>query len=496
MTLNSPELDTAAPRSTGAQPPAAARVLLVEDDPTVALTVAEVLRRGGFDVETRHTLDGGIDRLRQGGLDALVTDLRLDGKDEGVALVGLAKTADEDVVAIVLTAFMSAASAVEAVRLGAWAYLTKPCNPAELVVTLGRGLEHRHRLQALRRRAEVAEAATARAEAAQRDAEEARDWLKTVIDVMPQGVAIADASGLLVRANQAAHDSWGTAAGSSPDRPAFDYSRPDGSSYVKGELPLGRALAGETVSGEEVQVLNRTSGLLKTLLISAAPIARAGGAVSVCQDVTAQRIAREDALRSRQQLEAILAGVAEGVTVRDAQGRLIYANQAAARALRLPDPMAIIGTPQSSLQAAYDIVAEDGRPLAWSDLPGNRALRGEDAPEAVIRFHYGDEGEDHWASVKAQPIRDESGAVVMEVSIFHDVTALKRAERAQRFLAAASRELSSSLNYDDTLAAVARLAVPDLADWSILSLANETGQLRPVAIAHPDPEKEAMAWDV
>ena len=63
------------------------------------------------------------------------------------------------------------------------------------------------------------------------------------------------------------------------------------------------------------------------------------------------------------------------------------------------------------------------------------------------------------------------------------------------FLAAASAELSSSLDYESTLRKVARLAVPDLADWCAISLAQD-GTLRTLAVAHRDPAKVQLALDL
>ena len=68
----------------------------------------------------------------------------------------------------------------------------------------------------------------------------------------------------------------------------------------------------------------------------------------------------------------------------------------------------------------------------------------------------------------------------------------KRAEDTQRFLAETSRVLVSSLELDRTLDAVARTAVPDQADWCVIFVLDEAGELRPAAMAHADPSREAL----
>lgn len=79
---------------------------------------------------------------------------------------------------------------------------------------------------------------------------------------------------------------------------------------------------------------------------------------------------------------------------------------------------------------------------------------------------------------------------------FSDVTDHKRAEDSLRFLAEASSILSSSLDYDTTLAAVTRLAVPVIADWATVDMVGGDGHLRRVAVAHVDPRKVDLAHEL
>jgi signal transduction histidine kinase len=67
--------------------------------------------------------------------------------------------------------------------------------------------------------------------------------------------------------------------------------------------------------------------------------------------------------------------------------------------------------------------------------------------------------------------------------------AAEYARRQAAFLADATAILSRSLDYQHTLAAVARLAVPEIADWCAVDIVNETGQLQRLAVAHVDPAK-------
>jgi PAS domain S-box-containing protein len=77
----------------------------------------------------------------------------------------------------------------------------------------------------------------------------------------------------------------------------------------------------------------------------------------------------------------------------------------------------------------------------------------------------------------------------LHVSTFRDIEDRKRAEEAQKFLDEAATILAASLDYDETLASVARLAVPRVADWVGVDLLEQDGSFRRVAVAHVEPAK-------
>ncbi|HEX8906508.1 MAG TPA: ATP-binding protein [Longimicrobiaceae bacterium] len=91
--------------------------------------------------------------------------------------------------------------------------------------------------------------------------------------------------------------------------------------------------------------------------------------------------------------------------------------------------------------------------------------------------------------VRAVPVQEPNGRVREWVGAESDVTERRKAERSAQFLAEASRVLASSLDYATTLRSVARLAVPELADWCAVDLLAEGGGLERVAVEHQDPAK-------
>jgi PAS domain S-box-containing protein len=92
------------------------------------------------------------------------------------------------------------------------------------------------------------------------------------------------------------------------------------------------------------------------------------------------------------------------------------------------------------------------------------------------------------------PIRSESGEIRGVVMVFRDVTREKREHARNAFLAAAGEALVSSIDYPATLATVAKLAVPTLADWCAVDLVEpDTKIVRQVAVAHVDEAKVRLA---
>jgi PAS domain S-box-containing protein len=181
--------------------------------------------------------------------------------------------------------------------------------------------------------------------------------------------------------------------------------------------------------------------------------------------------------------------------MQDVAGSLVYANDAAARALGFASAEALLATPPREIVDAFDSFNEDGSPLRIDQLPGRQVLSGETPPPLLVRAINRTTGEERWRVVKATAVLDRQGTPRLAVNVIEDVTEAKRAELVQRFLARAGELLSSSLDYEETLTQVARLAVPRLADWCGVSIPDEHGVVRSVAVAHVDPAKVRFAHE-
>jgi two-component system, NtrC family, response regulator AtoC len=133
------------------------RILIVDDEVNARTALAELLRDEGYDVETAADAFKALGKLEPFSPDCVVTDLKMPGMD-GIELVKKVRALEDAPAVVVMTAFGAVQSAVDAMRAGAADYLTKPINFEELLVVLGRVLEHQKlRAEAARMRQRLTE---------------------------------------------------------------------------------------------------------------------------------------------------------------------------------------------------------------------------------------------------------------------------------------------------------------------------------------------------
>ncbi|MEA2442712.1 MAG: hypothetical protein QOJ12_4, partial [Thermoleophilales bacterium] len=215
---------------------------------------------------------------------------------------------------------------------------------------------------------------------------------------------------------------------------------------------------------------------------------RAGIALDNTQLYARASDAEAELRGSRDQLGAILDGVADGVTAQDPTGKMVYANEEALRMLGFPSVEAIQAVPIRYVLSRFEAHDEHGRPFPLERLPGRSALRGQKAPDALIRMRRRDTGAEHWTVLKATPIFDDAGELMLAINVYEDVTDHMERERHQRLLARAGELLATSLTYERTLERVAELTIPDLADVCTIDLV-EGGHVRRAAVAAGDGEE-------
>ena len=196
------------------------------------------------------------------------------------------------------------------------------------------------------------------------------------------------------------------------------------------------------------------------------------------------------------ELASILRHVGDGITAQGPDGRLVYANDAAARLCGLESAEEMLALTGPELLARFEIIGEDGAPLAIEELPSRRALVTRSPHEAVLCYRMRSSGEERWSVLRSTPILTPEGHVQLVINVFRDITEERDAEARLHFLAEAGSLLSASLDYEATLADLAGLLVPRIADYCIVDALDEDGTLRQVVISHRNPEREELLRDL
>jgi len=121
---------------------AKARVLVVDDEKSMRDLLSITLEKEGYDVLTAAGGEAAIEALRRDATDAVITDLRMP-KVDGLQVLRAAKEISPDVAVIVITAVASTETAVEAMKLGAYDYITKPFKLDEVSLIVRNALERK-----------------------------------------------------------------------------------------------------------------------------------------------------------------------------------------------------------------------------------------------------------------------------------------------------------------------------------------------------------------
>src|SRR3954464_13556138 len=106
-------------------PDSSKHVLLVEDEAPLRQAVAEQLSDRGYQVEQADSGEAAVARLADFAFDIIITDLRLPGIDGG-AVLEAAVDRYPDIIAIIVTGYGTVKDAVEAIKRGAWDFVSKP----------------------------------------------------------------------------------------------------------------------------------------------------------------------------------------------------------------------------------------------------------------------------------------------------------------------------------------------------------------------------------
>lgn len=193
--------------------------------------------------------------------------------------------------------------------------------------------------------------------------------------------------------------------------------------------------------------------------------------VSLYRHRVARELRESEAFRS-----ALLQSVGDGVIATGPDGRVKFLNPLA-EALTGWKEKEAVGRPLAEVFNAVQLL--ERRSGTWKDVTSKKLIARD--------------GSEHPIEAELTTISDVTNASLGSVWAFRDISERKHLQDRQRFMTAASGEVSSSLDREMILTKLAPLIAHNLADWCVIHLCGEKGALHVAAFAHREPEKNAWA---
>jgi PAS domain S-box-containing protein len=512
------------------------RILLLEDSLLDTELIQAYLTDGGIDcelvrVETRTDFQTALETQ---SFALILCDYSLPAFD-GIAALAMAQATCPDVPLILVSATLGEELAIETLKRGATDYVLKQ-RLERLVPAVKRALREmeerveRKRAEAalrelaaqLERRVEerTAELATVneslRAEIAERQRVEqwlrrSESTLRSYFELPLIGIAISSPDKSWIEVNEKLCDILGYERQELIQLTWLDLTYPED---LQADLEqFNQVLAGTSEGYSIDKRFIRKDGQVIWVSVSTRCVRQADGSidyfVALAQDITdayrqaKQRKLAEDALRLS---DEILKQMPDAVMLTDLD-LIIQTWTGKAEQMFGYTAAEAVG------KSATFLLNSDSQILTTARITDAIHKTGKFCGEIIGRRKDGCEVP---IETTAKILCDAGGNPVGFLSINRDITERKRAQ-AQReqlireqvarheaevqgqksaFLAEVSTVLASSLDYETTLATVAKLAVPLLADWCTVDIVEDNHTLRRVAIAHLDPAKEELAWEL
>ncbi|MBN2687570.1 MAG: sigma-54-dependent Fis family transcriptional regulator [Deltaproteobacteria bacterium] len=118
------------------------KVMVVDDEATIREVLSSYLEKMNYSVETAEDGEDALKKFRKGDFDLIISDLSMP-KIDGLELLKRIRVIDKDVIFLMITGYPSIETAVDAIKKGAYDYLTKPFHMEDIKLRIERALEKR-----------------------------------------------------------------------------------------------------------------------------------------------------------------------------------------------------------------------------------------------------------------------------------------------------------------------------------------------------------------
>ncbi|HTL62067.1 MAG TPA: PAS domain S-box protein [Nitrospira sp.] len=381
-------------------------VLIVEDDPDLSLALADSLQHEGYTVHTVMTGRQALLEAEERLFGAVVLDLGLPDLSGFAVLRGLEEM-DPLLPVIVLTASIQEQYTVEALRRGAFAYITKPYNRDELKIVLRQAVDVRRLVNKMRR---VEDALTAKEEE-----------FRQVVQTAPDGIVLADANGRIVSWNTAAERLFGYTEGEILGQPLTiimpDRYRED---HLRG-LEQVKAIGGSTQTGRTIELYGlRKDGREFPIELSLSTWRSRGRMLScgILRDITLRKEAEAKLVKQQIEQQVLLDLIPAMVWYKDTQNRILRANRHAAESIHK-------AVEDLEGKSTYDLFPEEAEKYYQDDLA---VIASREPKLGIVELYEVAPGQKRWVQTDKVPYRDAQGNVIGVLVFAQDITERRQAE--------------------------------------------------------------------
>jgi len=310
---------------------------------------------------------------------------------------------------IVLTASIQEQYTVEALRRGAFAYITKPYNRDELKIILRQAVDVRRLVNKM---SHVESALSAKEE-----------QFRQVVQTAPDGIVLADGDGRVVSWNTAAERLFGYTEGEILGQPLTTIMPTRYREGHRRELELAKAAGRATQTGRTIEF----SGLRKDgrefpleLSLSTWRFGEQIVSCGIIRDITLRKEAEAKLLRQQIEQQVLLDLIPAMVWYKDSQNRILRANKQAAASISKT-----VGEVEG--QSTYDLYPEEAEKYHQDDL----AVIASGQPKlGIVELYEIAPGQKRWVQTDKVPYRDAQGNVIGVLVFAQDITERRQAEAA------------------------------------------------------------------
>ena len=116
------------------------RILVIDDDIDMCALLNRFLSKNGYEIETAHTGNKGLEKFKEGAFDIVLCDYRLGDKKDGKDILVEIKQQKPSTIVLIITGYSDIKTAVDVIRAGAYDYITKPLIPDEILSVLNKAI--------------------------------------------------------------------------------------------------------------------------------------------------------------------------------------------------------------------------------------------------------------------------------------------------------------------------------------------------------------------